>query len=185
MPFITTLSLLSALKAALEALPHPDAAKALAGEKLFERVEFHENKNLREALNDMVIVKQRVCVIVPAGEGYENLKEGRSIRSIRTSSLDILIADRAWTKGGHEAVFGGENNIGVLSMKDQVVNALVANNQLGLAYVSLVPTGGAQIEVVDEKVKDTAGRECYVLSYETPAGEATITPNRQWPFPTA
>jgi hypothetical protein len=185
MPFITTLSLLAALKTALEALPHPDPVKALAGEKLFERVEFHENKNLREALNDMIIVKQRVCVIVPAGDAYENLREGRSTRSIRTSSLDLLIADRAWTKGGHEAVFGGDNNIGVLRMKDLVVDALVANCQLGLAYVVLTPTAGAQIEVVDEKVKDTPGRECYVLSYETPAGEATIQATRQWPFPTA
>ena len=174
MPFVATITLLNALKTALEALPHTDADKALAGEKLFERVDFHENKKLREALSDLVIVKQRVAIIVPGGESFQNERQGRTVLSKRSTSFDLLIADRAWTKGGHEAVFGGANNIGVLRMAEAVVNALVAAPQLGLPYVVLQPQDGAQIEIADSELKDSPGRECYVLNYTTPAGEETI-----------
>jgi hypothetical protein len=175
--FVTTVSILAALKAQLESLPLPGTT---TGEKLFERVDFHENKKLREALADLVIIKQRVAIIVPRGDSYENFREGRIIRSKRTSTFDLLFADRAWTKGGHEAVFGGPKNVGTLVMKDLVVDHFVANPQLDLPWVTLAPIDGAQIEIADPDVKDSPGRECYVLAYETPAGEATITPTKPW-----
>jgi hypothetical protein len=181
MPFVSTLTLLNAVKAALEALPHPDPAQAALGVKLFERVDFHENKKLREALTDLTIVKQRVAIIVPGGQSFQNVREGRTVRSVRSFSFDILIADRAWTKGGHEAVFGGDKNIGVLRMADQVVDSFLGNSQLGLPYVIIQPQEGAEIEVADGDVKDSPGRECYVLNYSTPAGEAIIEPTAAWP----
>lgn len=183
MPFVPTLSLLAALKAALLEIPHPGTEQAAAGEKLFEAVIFHENKRLAEALRDLVVVKQRVAVIVPGGDSYVNTKEGRTVRSERFSSLDLLIADRAWTQGGHAAVFSGENNIGVLRMKDLVVAHLVARCQLGLPEVILQPTEGAHITLADEQVKDSPGRECFVLGYETPAGWETLTPTAPRPAP--
>ncbi|HEY1110215.1 MAG TPA: hypothetical protein VGE76_16305, partial [Opitutaceae bacterium] len=103
MSFVRTSAILAALKAQLELIPHP----TLTGEKLFQRVDFHENKKLREALTDLTIVKQRVAIIVPGGDNYENRKEGRTYRSTRISTFDLLIADRAWTQGGNAAVFGG------------------------------------------------------------------------------
>lgn len=177
MAYVTTGSILSALKTQLAAIAHPTAA----GEKLFERVDFHENKKLREALTDLTITKQRVAIIVPGGDTYETYLEGRTRRSVRTSTFDLLIADRAWTKGGHNAVFGGPSNIGILTMKDLVVDHLVANPQLDLPYVVLTPEEGAQIEIADEQVKDSPGRECYVLNYSTPAGEQILNPTALWP----
>ena len=179
MPFLSDLHILNAVKAALEALPHPD----LPAEKLFERVDFHENKKLREALRDLTIIKQRVAIIVPGGESFANTREGRTVRSERAFTFDLLIADRAWTKGGHEAVFGGEKNLGVLLMKDAVVRHFIANPQIGLPYVTLQPQDGAQIELADDQVKDVPGRECYVLNYTTPAGEETLRPTQPFPFP--
>lgn len=181
MPFVPALTILGKLRELLLAMPHPDQAMADAGEKLFERVEFHENKKLKEALADLTILKQRVAILVPGGDDYENKREGRAIRSTRSSTFDLLIADRAWTKGGHEAVFGGAKNVGVLTMQELVVNALCDNPQLGLAYVVLAPTGGAQITIADEDVKDSPGRECFVLNYETPSGERVINPTAPWP----
>lgn len=180
MSFVSTLSILAALKAELEAILLPGGAP---GEKLFERVDFHENKKLREALADLVIVKQRVCIVVPGGDTYDNTREGRTVRSVLTQSFDLLVADRAWTKGGHEAVFGGTKNLGVLRMKDAVRDHLLAHPQLGLPYVVLTPQEGAHIEIADSDAKDSPGRECFVLSYSTPAGEATISPTRAYPAP--
>lgn len=181
MSFVPTLSILAALKAALLEIPHP----SLAGETLFQIVDFHENKKLAEALKDLVAVKQRVAIIVPAGDLYENFKEGRTVRSVRTSSFDLLIADRSWTKGGYEAVVGGANNVGVWRMKDLVTAHLVARCQLGLPEVILMPTEGAHITLADADVKDSAGRECFVLNYETPAGWETLAPLAPRPGPIA
>ncbi len=178
MSFVKTLDILTKLQTALAALPLPGT---ITGEKLFERVDFHENKKLREALTDLIIVKQRVAIIVPGGDIYVNTREGRTVRSTRTSTFDLLIADRAWTKGGHEAVFGGPKNVGVITMKDLVVDHFAENPQLGLPWVVLTPEQAAQIEISDSDAKDSPGRECYVLNYSTPAGERTITPTAVWP----
>ena len=177
MPYIPPLTILAAAKAELALIPHP----TLSGEKLFERVEFHENKKLREALSDLVIIKQRVAILVPSGVRYANAKEGRTIRSEQFFAFDVLLADRAWTKGGHEAVFGGANNVGVLKMHELVVDYFTTHAQLGLPYVVLEPQEGAQIELADPEVKDSPGRECFVLNYETHAGEKTIAPTAVWP----
>lgn len=178
MSFVPTLSILGALKAQLEGIALPGGG---AGEKLFERVDFHENKKLREALADLVIIKQRVCIIVPGGDSYENVREGRTVRSSMTQTFDLLIADRAWTKGGHEAVFGGAKNVGVIKMKDTVRDHFLASPQLGLPYIVLTPQEGAHIEIADSDAKDSPGRECFVMNYSTPAGEATIKPTVAYP----
>lgn len=181
MPYVPTLSLLTALKAALLEIPHP----TLAGEPLFQVVDYHENKRLAEALRDLIAQKQRVAIIVPSGDTYLSTREGRTVRSERTTSLDLLIADRAWTKGGYEAVVGGANNVGVLRMKDLVVAHLLARCQLGLPDVVLTPTEGAHITLADTEVKDVPGRECWVQAYETPAGWETLTPTTPRPGPIA
>ncbi|MES2692786.1 MAG: hypothetical protein V4773_04880 [Verrucomicrobiota bacterium] len=178
MTFIPTLSILSALKTELESIALPGGAP---GEKLFERVDFHENKKLREALADLIIVKQRVCIVVPGGDSYENFREGRTTRSVLTQTFDLLIADRAWAKGGHEAVFGGARNLGVIRMKDTVRDHFVTRPQLGLPHVVLIPQEGAHIEIADSDAKDSPGRECFVLHYATPAGEALLVPTTVYP----
>ncbi len=178
MSFVPTLQILAGLQRHLEAIPHPDGGE---GAKLFERVDMHENKKLREALLDLTIIKQRVCIIVPGGDSYENFKEGRTVRSKLTQTFDLLIADRAWTKGGHEAVFGGAKNLGVLRMKDLVRDYFLEHPQLELPWVALTPEEGAHIEIADSDAKDSPGRECFVLNYSTPAGEAVIRPTQPWP----
>lgn len=178
MSFVRTIEILGKLQAHLQAIPLPGGAE---GELLFERVDFHENKKLREALADLVIIKQRVCIIVPGGDSYENRREGRTVRSSCTQTFDLLIADRAWTRGGHEAVFGGLRNVGVLVMKDVVRDYFVAHPQLELPWVVLTPQEGAHIEIADSDAKDSPGRECFVLNYSTPAGEAVLAPTQPWP----
>ncbi len=123
---LKTVDLCNALKIALAAIDHP----TLAGEKLFQAVDFHEDKNLAEALQQLIIVKSRVCLIVPAGDHYDHVKEARSLYSRRTTSVDLLMADLAYTKGGQAATFGGPTNVGVLAMKDLVVATLGAAPQL-------------------------------------------------------
>lgn len=169
---LETLTLCAGLKAALEAIAHPTAD----GEKLFGAVLYHEDTNLAEALQDLVVMKQSVCIIVPQGDRYEQRKEGRSLVSTRLTNVDLVIADRAYTKGGQDAAFGGPKNVGVLKMKDLVVAALAENPQLGgLRFCALFPTEGAMLEISADDAKRTPGRQAFVQNYETPSGEI-ITP---------
>ncbi len=172
------LDLLAALKTRLLALDHP----TLTGEKLFEVVAYHEDKNLAEALEELIITKSRVCLIVPAGDRFERRKEGRIINVDRYSSLDLVFADKAYTKGGQDAAFGGTKNVGVVAMADLVIEKLGETPQLtGLRWCSLEPTDGAFLTLAADEQKKATGRQAYVLNYETPSGELTLSPTAAWP----
>lgn len=175
---LTTLALCGALKTKLESIDHP----TLAGQKLFEVVNFHEDKNLAEALQQLIIVKKRVCLIVPAGDHYVNAKEGRSMRSVRITSVDLVMADLAYTKGGQDAAFGGANNVGVIAMKDIVVSVLAAAPQLtGLRWCALYPTDGAFLTLSESEEAKTPGRQAFAMNYETPSGELITPLTVAWP----
>lgn len=166
--------LLAALKTRLEAIPHPVLASPA---KLFERVDFHENKKLGEAMQALLIFKGRVCLIVPSGEFYRTARDGRAIVVERDFEFDLLVCDRAYTKGGHDAVFGGAANLGCLRMAELARDALLEDPTLGLpGFTAIAPTDSALITIDDDK-KDSPGRECWVLAWETPAGEARSSVN--------
>jgi hypothetical protein len=174
--YIPTLDLIAGFKAALESLQIPPGLPAGAGTgPLFQKVDYYDSENLADALKNLLILKQRVCFIVPAGDRYENSQHGGVfLHSKRLAEVDLLIADSAWTKAGQDAVFGGEKNLGILRMKDLVVEALTGSS-LGLPNVALSPADGNFITVADDKAKDRPGRECWVQPFETWAGEARIS----------
>ncbi|MBX3736741.1 MAG: hypothetical protein KF715_08635 [Candidatus Didemnitutus sp.] len=174
---LKTSVLCAGLKAKLEAIDHP----TLEGEKLFEVVAFHENKNLGEALQDLVVVKKRVCFIVPQGDRFESKKEGRSQVSDRFTSIDLLYADTAYTKGGNAAVFGGPNNVGVIAMNEITLEVIAKDPQLGgLRWCALQPTEGAKIEMAAADAKAASGREAWVQNYETPSGRIESPLHLAW-----
>lgn len=183
---LATLDLCAALKTFLAAIDHP----TLSGEKLFEDVEFYPEKNLADALQQLVIAKQRICLIVPSGDHHTQAKEGRGVRTTVWANLDLVIADRAYLQKGQEAVFGGAKNVGVLAMKDLVMKALGANPQLtipsaptvaGLRWCALYPTAGAIIALSDAEERKAPGRQAFVLSYQTPAGQIITPLTVPWP----
>ncbi|AHF94216.1 hypothetical protein OPIT5_08335 [Opitutaceae bacterium TAV5] len=181
MPYIATLDIMQAVKASLATLRIDPADPESA--PLFETIDMHINKKLKEALKNLLILDQRVCLIVPGGENYENIKEGRTIRSEKDITFDLLIADRDWAEKGHDATFGGPENIGILRMADRVVEHFLETPQLGMPYVCIVPTAMRPIDVPADDVKDSPGRECYVINYESPAGSAILTPTVPWSAP--
>lgn len=175
---LETLDLCAALKTFITAIDHP----TLAGQKLFESVEFYPEKNLSDALQQLVIAKERVCLIVPSGDHYTQEKEGRTIRTTIWTSIDLVLADRAYLQKGQEAVFGGDKNVGVLAMKDLVLAAIGAQPQLtNLRWCALYPTGGALITLSDADEKKAPGRQAFALSYDTPAGQLITPITIAWP----
>lgn len=161
----STMELLTALKTRLSALTHP----TIEGELLFEKVEYYDSELIGKAMKDLTIIKQRVCFIVPENDTFEVETEGRS-KSIRFhTQFMLLLADRSWTKGGQEANFGGVKNLGVVAMKDEVIDRLLESPTLDLTHVELEPISGNFLELTDDK-KDSPGRECYAAGWTTPMG---------------
>jgi hypothetical protein len=169
MPFLKTLDLLAAIKTRLAALTAPD------GSPLFVQVEFFDTHQLRDAINRLAVAEGRLCFIVPSGETYTTDKRGGVVLfAQRIAEFDLLICDRDWADQGQAAVFGSAENLGVLAMKETVLDALIGND-LGLpAYVCLVPTQGDFIQVSLDQAKDSPGRECWVQSFSTLAGETRV-----------
>ncbi|HZZ19349.1 MAG TPA: hypothetical protein VFE25_08270, partial [Opitutaceae bacterium] len=136
MAYIKTLDLLAALKTAITAIKSPlDASKPL-----FASVAFYDSNELGKALSELVIATQSACIILPRGDTYLNKMEGRSTLSERTSEVELILVDRSYGKGSDEAKFGGEKNVGVVTMKELVLEAIAGNSTLGLSYVALRPT---------------------------------------------
>lgn len=169
---LKTIDLCNALKTRLEAIDHP----TIIGAKLFEVVAFHEDKDLGEALQELIIIKKRVCLIVPSGDRWQHEREDRVIVSTRTTNLDLVLADQAYTKGGQEAAFGGANNVGVIVMKEIVTQHFAENPALtDLRWSLLMPVEGAMLEIAAAEASKAPGRQAFVLNYDTPSGQM-ITP---------
>jgi hypothetical protein len=170
MSYLTTTQLLTALKTFLADI------QAQLGEEtvpLFERVEFFDAPETGTAIRELLITKQRVCFIVPSGDDYETTRTGDVVVSECTQEFDLIFADRSWVKG-NAAVFGGPTNLGVVPMKD-IVRAELVGQTLGLDGVALVPVGGSFATLADDKAKDVPGRESYVMTWRTWAGDARVS----------
>src|SRR5688572_21331605 len=109
--FIPTLELLDKVKTLLAAL------ETAPGVKLFDKVEFFAHADIVAALEDLRIFKQKVCLIVPSGDSYENAEAGTDLRSEVQREFVLLFADRDYGKR-QDASTGDATRKGVIYMKD-------------------------------------------------------------------
>jgi hypothetical protein len=165
--YVSTLAILTAIKAALTPLT---AELNNASVPMFERIELYGSKQIGQALKDLIIIKDRVALIIPIGSRFEGERKGSTVISKKTTTIDVLVADRDYLTG-QAADFGGSNNVGVVAMQDAVAEALTGN-QLALPFVSLIPTAAEPLEIYDPKKKDSPGRVAWVVSFDTRAGDA-------------
>ena len=164
MPFISTNALLTALKGKIAAIP----LEAYGDEPLIETVELYHNRDIGQAMADLLIFKQRVCLIVPTGWKHENNDQGSGVTSRRMLEVGLLIADRAYTKAGDPAAFGGDKNAGVFAMAEKVIDALLAVDLSG--YGSALPGDGDAALVSDAKKQPDTTRVAWVQQLLIPAG---------------
>lgn len=174
MSYVSTTALLAAVKAALEALAL-DPTHDPQGAKLFDAVAYYNLREPAKALNDLFLTQeQRVCFIVAGGDGYAN-NGGRdpvSVTSHRTTDFELMLCDRVWEKQDPAGVLGGDDNIGVLSLKDRSVEALQGKS-LGISGVVLLPQEGGLVDLFDPRGNEQ-GRTCWVQSFNTYAGRTKL-----------
>lgn len=170
MSFIKTNDIMVALSAALTALQLPSSYSAIADyPQVFTRVAAYRNENLIQALEDLYAFgDDRVCLIVPSGDHYDNSTSGTNNYVARTTEFVLLIADRDFSKEQAELT-GNAETPGVIALKDLVVAALTGSN-LNLPGIALLPTSGDPLRLTDKEREDAPGRDCWAQTFNTTAG---------------
>lgn len=172
--YVPTLQLMRAVEATITALqlaaPHSGPA--------FTEVHVYTRQGLLQAMRDLLIKDERVCIIVPTGNTYENKREGRIATSRRTSEITLLITDKVY--GGSfdaEALTGNDDTPGIAVLQDLVVTTLQGQSLNLPGGVCLEPGGGEPITLGDPK-KGDKNRECWAQPFSTPAGERRVDRSR-------
>jgi hypothetical protein len=170
MPFLHTTELLETLKTRLESL-RVDPANP-ESEKLFQRVGYFGASKLNDALKATFAAEQRVCFIVPAGDNHTNIRNRSFTWATRGTKIVLLIADRALEKVNQEALVGGPKTLGVLELKDLVIDDLFANAFADVPDLAFEPGDGDVLIIGNEKNPADLGRECYMQHFTAYAGQA-------------
>ncbi len=174
MSYISTVDLLAAVKAALEVLAL-DPTNDPSGAKLFDAVACYNLRDPAKALDQIFLTQeQRVAFIVAGGDAYQ-ANGGRdqvSVVSHRDTDFEIMLCDRVWEKADPAAVLGGDENVGVLLLKDRVVAALQGQS-LELAGVVLLPREGGIMDLFDPRGNEQ-GRTFWSQQFTTYAGREKL-----------
>ena len=173
MNFIPTYTLLDSLKtflADLELAPATDEQPAVK----FDRVEMYSALDLVQALEDLRIFKNRVCLIVPSSDDSENVSEGTELRSSLVRTFEIIVADRDYGRR-QNASTGDADTLGVIRIKDIVHEKLWGSN-LGLEprRLNFRLIGGEAIVLTQKQRETLSGREAWQMTWQCDAGTAVL-----------
>ncbi len=174
MSFLKTVPLLQAIQTFLASLTAADDDATL----LFEEVVLFHTPEMGSAIKRLILSQSRICVIVPSGDDYQSTVTAGYVHTTAELELELIFADRVYsTVKNLDALFGGDRNIGVVPMKDRVVE-LLSGADIGIPGAVLAPLTGSFVTVKDDqdpKLKDTPGRESYMSSWSTYAGEQSAS----------
>jgi hypothetical protein len=169
MPFINTLDIIKAMQTALTALQLPGAYSAVAGyPNAFQSTGLYPNADFIQALEDLYNYDDRVCLIVPAGDTHDDSTQGTNLFSRRTTSIQLLIGDQDFSKSQAQT-FGGPSAVGVVALKDLVINSLFGSN-LGISGIALTPENGEPLHISFKEKQQAPDRDCWQQTFKTPAG---------------
>lgn len=164
MAFIETNTITAALVTAVAAITH-DFGDGNGAVPLFELVVKYDAPDLLDAAADTLKYKDRVCLVVPGTEDYEDKGDGESNIAVleRISDFSLVITDNDFADG-QESYFGTG---GVVAMKDLVVNALKGNG-LGIPGVSMLIERGGPLDQREEG--GNRKRKGWIARFYTSAG---------------
>lgn len=175
MSFLHTNDAIALLKERLESLTlQSGESQANPADRLFQRVGAFGANRLVAAMKAVFASEQRVCFIVPGGDRYTGARDAVMLRSVRSTRIALLIADQAFDKDKTAALIGGTSNIGILEMKDRVIDDLVTTKFARADFV-IEPAEGEPLVIADsEKQAGNLGRECWLQWLGCYAGEARV-----------
>lgn len=174
MAITPTKSITDALKARLELIQWDgsDLFPEVSGERA---VRAYSHPNIAAALEELLIFEDRVCLIVPGRDEYQNEENGRELVTRCARTFFILLADRDY--GDRLAAHLGDSDTpGVIEMNRLVVENLLGTD-LGIRGVKVMPESGEAMTVTREGTAarvsedELAGREAWALTLRIDCGE--------------
>lgn len=174
MSFVRTGDLIATLQARLAALALEPGNPGNA-DRLFQRVGAFGANRLSQAMKATFAAEQRVCFIVPGGDKHATTRDRLALRSVRTTALALLIADRAFDSNRDDALVGGPQNLGILELKDRVIDDLF-DSPFTAGDLAFAPGDGEPLIIEgQDKAAGNLGRECYLLWLHAYAGERRVS----------
>lgn len=171
MAYLPTIKILEELKARLDTL-RTDAADAQS-ERLFQRVAYFGANRMAQAMQSVFASERRVAYLVPGGDTYTGRNDAALlVHSQRMTRVALLIADQAVDLDRDDALMGGVASVGILAMKDRIVDELMTTpfTVPGLAFV---PAEGEPLVIEPtERKAGNIGRECWLQWLVAYAGSA-------------
>lgn len=162
MSFTPTLSILAALKHRMEFLELED------GRRAFEVVAYYSAPDLIRALQELRIHKNRVCLIIPDSDEYENEVSGRVLFTRCFRRVLILLADRDFGRR-QDAATGDGTNPGVILLDNLVISDLLGQT-LGFDGVRVEPVFAQPVLITGKERDETTGREAWQIELMIEAG---------------
>lgn len=179
MAFTPTITVLTALKAKLEALEWTPAAGP--AEPAFQKVALFDVDDLSTALKDLLVFKDRACFILLDADRCDNELVGTKILSRQTRTVALLITDRDYGKRA-DALVGDATRPGVLALKDLILDP--ANEIIGdlVTGVAVLPGTGSPMRITGEQRDNLTGRLAYELDLELRGGFMEVRLNGPGPI---
>lgn len=168
--FIPTLTLMGQVKTLLTAL------QLSPGVALFDKVEVYSTPDLVKARRELLLFDNRLCLIIPSGNDYENKFAGKEVQTEVKREFVLLLTDRDFSKRKNAALGSGSDTPGVVKMNDLVEAALLGQN-LGQSPVMLRmhPLNSEAFQLVGESEEQSTGRAAWQMTWQCSGGRMVVT----------
>lgn len=172
MPLLRTTALLEILADRLRGL----RTEPEGGSALFQRVGCWGANQLAQALAATFATEARVCFLVPAGDAHQVQRDTQKMTVRRSTRLVLLLADRSFSADSEAALLGGSpNSVGILDMKDQVLEDFLTN-PFTEPELAIEPGAGEPLllEQGGSHTSQNRGRECWSQAIAVYGGLARV-----------
>ncbi len=161
----STRTVLEAVKAALAALTITVGNKT---PKAFGTVEIFDLADWDTALQTLVTTEDRICLVLWAGDAFENQREISILTTRRITKIELLVSDFR-IDSGVAAQIGDDSQPGVAGLVDAVLASLtgvILDVAGGKDAVALVPVGMERLTITDQDKQETPGRHVISLTFD-------------------
>lgn len=128
------------------------------GKPAFEQVKIYDLLDLKKALEELLVTKNRVCLLIPGGEEWDRNIHGAQLICHQTRQVTLLMADRNYTDR-LKAMLGDLQTPGVFTLSAHVLPAVCGR----LADRSFVvePDNGELFALEGDDRANNPGRICW------------------------
>ncbi len=162
---IAVRSILQAFEDSVTAIKLP--AEVFDSATAFQAVKQYDLQGeLRKALEDLLVFKDRVAFILLDQVTYDNQRDGRVLTTARTVSVTVLCADRNW--GNRQiALKGNAATPGVQLLQELLIDALFGELIEG---TSVEPNLGQLFALMGKERDNNSGRLAWSQEFTVRAG---------------